>query len=1114
MTRNFIVNFIVFVFFLGFSSLIQNINAQGTPTLSGVGTIKSTLTPTKIVTVNPGGVIAPGNGYGEVGTLSINSNILLDNAKLRIDTKNGMVSLAKVIGNATLKNGLSIDLVNIKPINAATIFSASSLIKDNLNLENVPISLNGQPIVGGTLGRVSGITTNLVEENNTLKLSVNPGDAESLALQWIVGSGTWNLVSGNVWALSGQGNKVFLDGDYALFNKAGVNTVTIPNGEQRVVSQMDILGGNWIFNGNIIAHTDSKIGSNVALANVNGRVNIKGNSAVVFNGANQFNSGISSLIGSIEVRNGLALGRWKQKGAVHAHSDFMYSPGILHATMGKTIINIPQSQTISNHFVIGDPLNGDYTGSLAFNITKGKTLTIRDVKVNTNNSFLSIGGAININSSNETLTYSGGSLVISNNLATYGGGIGSSIEGSNQEFVLNFSGLESLVFSNNSATTYGGAIYSASSRSSVYLGNNVSFINNKALTRGSGGAIFLRNNLSIKGNTFFQNNIATSGEGGAIYMTGEGTTNSLQFNADKGDIVFSGNKSGNNIANSIYLNKNITMSFSGSRNVYYDDPVNSSFLGGNSMIINMTNKTAFIQFANNDSYINTKLHENITGKIEIQKGTLRLASKNLNASGGGAFYVGKDGVLAGQGTFTNSQFTIAGEINPDADQFEIPVFYKNVFEAGRTEVDDSKSVGTITFSGNVKFESVKFNVDLKTGNSSDLINIIGTMEFNEQKSVINLKNLSGGTYILMSARSGLDATKFDLLYSGAAIDKNNWYYNLYVEGTQLKLMLVERISMTSSSITSTDIEGTYTGEPLAPEPVVKYSNTILVKDVDYTLEYLNNTNAGTATVVLTGKDKYKDQLRKDFTIHKATQSIIFKELSPKATSDPDFDPQATSSSGLPITYTSSNTKVATIVNNKIHTVAPGITNIVASQTGNANYLAASSIGRALSVFNTRLKSVSVNLVDATFENNQYVVKLDYTTEVNIIATPIDTKSVVAGQIGKQAVKPESNLFTITVTAEDNTVESYTLNVIVNWRTGIEDVDPASVKVYPNPVTSFLNIDSELEVKEVRVFDTNGKVVYITDKNVQSVDMNSYSKGMYLVKIKTTEKELTFKIYKE
>lgn len=532
------------------------------------------------------------------------------------------------------------------------------------------------------------------------------------------------------------------------------------------------------------------------------------------------------------------------------------------------------------------------------------------------------------------------------------------------------------------------------------------------------------------------------------------------------------------------------------------------------MIINMTNKTAFIQFANNDSYINTKLHENITGKIEIQKGTLRLASKNLNASGGGAFYVGKDGVLAGQGTFTNSQFTIAGEINPDADQFEIPVFYKNVFEAGRTEVDDSKSVGTITFSGNVKFESVKFNVDLKTGNSSDLINIIGTMEFNEQKSVINLKNLSGGTYILMSARSGLDATKFDLLYSGAAIDKNNWYYNLYVEGTQLKLMLVERISMTSSSITSTDIEGTYTGEPLAPEPVVKYSNTILVKDVDYTLEYLNNTNAGTATVVLTGKDKYKDQLRKDFTIHKATQSIIFKELSPKATSDPDFDPQATSSSGLPITYTSSNTKVATIVNNKIHTVAPGITNIVASQTGNANYLAASSIGRALSVFNTRLKSVSVNLVDATFENNQYVVKLDYTTEVNIIATPIDTKSVVAGQIGKQAVKPESNLFTITVTAEDNTVESYTLNVIVNWRTGIEDVDPASVKVYPNPVTSFLNIDSELEVKEVRVFDTNGKVVYITDKNVQSVDMNSYSKGMYLVKIKTTEKELTFKIYKE
>ena len=76
------------------------------------------------------------------------------------------------------------------------------------------------------------------------------------------------------------------------------------------------------------------------------------------------------------------------------------------------------------------------------------------------------------------------------------------------------------------------------------------------------------------------------------------------------------------------------------------------------------------------------------------------------------------------------------------------------------------------------------------------------------------------------------------------------------------------------------------------------------------------------------------------TVNKAPQSITFNPIDPKRVGDPDFDPAATASSGLAVTYTSSNTEVATVVNGKIHIVGPGTTTITAVQEGSEEYEAA------------------------------------------------------------------------------------------------------------------------------------------------------------------------------
>lgn len=79
------------------------------------------------------------------------------------------------------------------------------------------------------------------------------------------------------------------------------------------------------------------------------------------------------------------------------------------------------------------------------------------------------------------------------------------------------------------------------------------------------------------------------------------------------------------------------------------------------------------------------------------------------------------------------------------------------------------------------------------------------------------------------------------------------------------------------------------------------------------------------------------------------QTITFAPLAAKQVGDADFDPGATASSQLPVTYSSFDTTVATIVNNQVHIVAAGTTQIKASQAGNTTYQAAPDVTQSLTV---------------------------------------------------------------------------------------------------------------------------------------------------------------------
>lgn len=74
-------------------------------------------------------------------------------------------------------------------------------------------------------------------------------------------------------------------------------------------------------------------------------------------------------------------------------------------------------------------------------------------------------------------------------------------------------------------------------------------------------------------------------------------------------------------------------------------------------------------------------------------------------------------------------------------------------------------------------------------------------------------------------------------------------------------------TLSTDDVTFTTIDDlTYTGSPMTPEPTIKFGETVLEKDKDYTLSYEDNTDVGTGKVKVTFTGNYTGTAETDFEI--------------------------------------------------------------------------------------------------------------------------------------------------------------------------------------------------------------------------------------------------------
>ena len=249
-----------------------------------------------------------------------------------------------------------------------------------------------------------------------------------------------------------------------------------------------------------------------------------------------------------------------------------------------------------------------------------------------------------------------------------------------------------------------------------------------------------------------------------------------------------------------------------------------------------------------------------------------------------------------------------------------------------------------------------------------------------------------------------------------------------------------------------------------------------------------------------------------------SQTITFGTLAAMTFGGSSFDLTATASSGLDVTYSSSDGSVASVAGNMVTIVGAGTTVITASQAGDDDYAAATVVAQDL-VVNQADQTIDLapvstkGTIDAPFDVAVSSTSgLPVTLTVNGPATISATTLTLTGTSG-----------TVTITASQAGNDNYNAATsveesfdVVDMRTvtGLEEEAPDKIILHPIPANNTIYIDmGDQKLLEMTVTDLNGKQMTVHAQDSQ-LDISSLKQGYYILRITTDQGVFSQKIIKQ
>jgi fibronectin-binding autotransporter adhesin len=287
-----------------------------------------------------------------------------------------------------------------------------------------------------------------------------------------------------------------------------------------------------------------------------------------------------------------------------------------------------------------------------------------------------------------------------------------------------------------------------------------------------------------------------------------------------------------------------------------------------------------------------------------------------------------------------------------------------------------------------------------------------------------------------------------------------------------------------------------------------------------------NSNAGNYDILVSGGDDEKY----DFTYVQGklsvreVQTITFDNLSPKCISDAPFTLSATATSGLAVTYTSSNPSVASVNGNIVTMVSPGSTIITASQTGNNLYAPAADVAQTF-VVNANKASQSITfstLSTKTYGDADFNILVSATSGLGV--TLVSSNTQVATFNGNTVTIVGAGTTTITASQSGNDayLPATTIQQLIVQKAmlTVTAVDTFRTKGMPNPVfrltyAGFVKNENVSDLKTLPIATCSADVNSVAgnyDILVSGGDDNkydfTYNKGKLTVILNTSTSTVT------
>jgi hypothetical protein len=268
---------------------------------------------------------------------------------------------------------------------------------------------------------------------------------------------------------------------------------------------------------------------------------------------------------------------------------------------------------------------------------------------------------------------------------------------------------------------------------------------------------------------------------------------------------------------------------------------------------------------------------------------------------------------------------------------------------------------------------------------------------------------------------------------------------------------------------------------------------------------------GTTTIVVTAQDGiHTNTYTISFTVlgAKTPQTISMNTLSTITYGDADVALGAMATSGLPVTISSSNLYTATIVSGKLHIVAAGTTTLTLSQAGDDTYKPATNVVQAITVNKAMLTVTATDTTRAAGKANPNF-RLAYSGfKGTDNVSSIDQQPLATCTASKFSPVGVYDIVVDISNALDNNYAFTPVNgkLTVTSNAGVNALASQDIKVYPNPVGSYLNISNLLPGQTISLCSISGKELLKTkaEKTVTGIDMNKYAPGVYLIKITTND----------